>query len=141
MSYLYHVDEGVLSLPEGFTDHTIHMFKWVFPEGECNLAVQRERIPADKTFADMVKLVTDPYPKKFPSYSEEPPMEVALEWPTATRRFRWRKESAVSYHHQIFIDLEGTLLLLTASGQARLRDKVDELLHETLSGMRLRERS
>ena len=25
MSYLYHVDEGVLSLPEGFTDHTIEV--------------------------------------------------------------------------------------------------------------------
>jgi len=140
MSYLYHVDEGVLSLPDGFTDQTLNMFKWVFPEGECSLAIQRERIPANKSFAELVKLVTDPYPKQFPSYTEEPTMEIAFDLPTATRRFRWRKDSAVSYHHQVFVDLEGSLLLLTASGQARLREKVDDVLHEALSGLRLRER-
>ena len=140
MSYVYHLDEGVITLPEGFTDHTLHMFKWVFPEGECSLAVQRERLPADKTFEEMVKLVTDPYPKQFPSYTEEPVVPVVLDLPHTTRRFRWRKEAAVSYHHQIFIDLAGSMLLITASGQARLRERVDEVLHETLSGLRLRQR-
>ncbi len=139
-SYVYHMDEGVLSLPPGFRDATVHAFEWVGSEGRIALAVQRERRPPERTFEEMVRLVTAPYPKKFAAYAEEEPVPIALELPAIGKRFRWRHEAGVAYHHQVFIDLDETLLLLTASGQASSRERVDATLHEALGGLLLRER-
>lgn len=139
--YVYHFDEGVITLPEGFRDASVQLFEWTLPDGRCTLTIQREARTGTSTFEELVAQVTETYPKQFPGFSEEDPMELALDLPATSRRFRWRNEGGVSYHHQVFVDLESTLLLITCSGHARLRDDVDRVLHEALSGLRLRERA
>ncbi len=139
-AYTYHLDEGVLSLPTGFRDVTINVFEWVDATGRCTLTVQREQRRAELTFDQMVALTTESYPKKFAAYAAEDPMDIALDVPAVSKRFRWHSKFGVSYNHQVFIDLDTSLLLITASGDAALMERVDDVLHQVLSGFRLRER-
>jgi hypothetical protein len=67
-------------------------------------------------------------------------MELALDFPATSRRFRWRDQGGVNYNHQVFIDLEDSVLLIMSGGRASMMDRIDEILHEALSGLRLRER-
>lgn len=139
MNYVYHMDEGVLTLPEGFTDATVHAFTWATSHGGISLAVQREAAKSGRTFEQTVLEVTKPYATQLAAYAEEEPMEITLDRPAVSKRFRWHHESGVVYHHQVFVDLEGSVLLFTCAGEAAARDRVDDILHEALSGLRLRE--
>lgn len=141
MSYVYHMDEAVLSLPEGFEDATLHNFEWMGPEGKRALMVQRQVPQPSETFEALVARVTKPYPKIFTDYAEDPPDEVDIGVAAVSKRFRWRHQGGVLYHHQVFVDVGHVVLALTASGKAHQQSEVDAILQEALSGLHLRERS
>ncbi len=136
--YQYHIDEGSLSLPADFRDASVNVFEWMSPEGICTLTVQREK-KHGRSFEKMIEQTTAPYAKSFPAFAEEEPLAFELEVPTVGRRFRWRNEKGVQYHHQAFVDLGDSMLVLTAGGSARTAERVDEVLLQALNGMRLRE--
>lgn len=136
--YHYHIDEGALELVPGFRDATVNVFEWVLDTGRCTLMIQRE-LKGDRTLAKMVELTTAPYAKSFPAYAEEEPAELVMDVEAVSRRFRWRNEKGVQYHHQAFLDLGRQMLLLTASGSARAQEQVDEILMTALNGLRFRE--
>ncbi|MCA9617519.1 MAG: DcrB-related protein [Myxococcales bacterium] len=140
-SYVYHLDEGIVTLPPGFKDATINVFEWQDAKGRHTLTVQRERRLPNLTFDDMVARIVAIYPQKFTAFAEEPPMEIALELPAVSKRFRWRNQDGVVYNHQIFVDLEDTFMIFTASAKANIRERADDALHDALSGLRLRERA
>lgn len=140
ITYPYHIDEGVLTLPAGFRDATVNVFEWHEKEGRIALMVQRERLEDPGQFETQVVKVTEPYPKLFAAYAEEEPMAVDLDVPVVSKRFRWRNETGVLYHHQIFLLVDRTMLLLTVAGNATSRDRADEILREALAGFALRER-
>lgn len=140
-AYVYHLDEGAIRLPPGFRDASVNVFEWIEKTGPVALTIQREKREPDTRFEELFQKITAPYPKLFTAYAEEDPMEIAMDVPVLSKRFRWRQERGVVYHHQAFLDVGPTVMLLTAAGQAAARDRVDEVLHEALSGLQLRERA
>jgi len=138
--YVYHMDEGVLTVPEGFVDATMHNFEWIGPEGRRALMVQRQLPGPDESFEALVARITKPYAKIFADYAEEPADDVDVGMPAVSKRFRWRHESGVLYHHQVFVDVGRVVLAITASGKASVSDEVDAILQQAISGLRLRER-
>lgn len=140
MNYVYHLDEAAIRLPKGFRDATVNAFEWVDSTGPIALTIQRDKRDPSTPFEELVGRITNEYPRLFAAYAEEEPMEVALEVPAISRRFRWRNERGVVYHHQIFLDLGPTVLLMTAAGKAASLERIDSLLHEALSNLQLRER-
>lgn len=138
--YIYHLDEAALRLRQGFRDATVHAFEWSEAHGRLALTIQRERRDDAETFAAAIARVTTPYPRLFAAFEQEEPVEVSMPVAGESRRFRWCHADGVVYHHQVFLDLGATMLVLTATGPAALRDEIDALLHDTLAGMQLRER-
>ena len=101
-AYVYHLDEGALQLPAGFRDATINVFEWADANGRLVLTIQREKLGEQGTFAELVDKITAPYPKLFASYEEEEPMEIAMDVPVVSKRFRWRQPQGVLYHRSSF---------------------------------------
>ncbi len=135
----YHIDEAAIRLPAGFRDSTINVFEWVEDTGSVVLTIQREEREDDTRFEELVARSTAPYPDLFSAYAEEEPMDLAMDVPAISRPFRTRNDHGVAYHHQVFLDLGSTILLLTAAGKAASRERIDELLQEALMSLQPRE--
>jgi hypothetical protein len=136
----YHLDECVLPLPVGFRDASVQVFEWTLDDGEqLSLLIQREPRTEGRMLEDSVRTVTRSYPQKFMAYHEEEPMVLGTDLRCVSKRFRWRHESGVLYHHQLFLELDSCVMLLTASCKATHRDEADVLLLRALEGMQLRE--
>ncbi len=140
-AYTYHLDEGAIQLPDGFHDASINVFEWTGNSGRITLTMQREKYVENQTFEELVHRATSSYAKVFANYAEEDPMEIAMDVPTLSKRFRWRQDTGVSYHHQVFLDLRPKVLVITVTGAAAGREQVDQILHDTLRSLQLRERA
>jgi hypothetical protein len=139
LAYTYHTDDLVLRVPAGFRDHTIQTLEWQVDGGRVALAVQRERLGAAETLDGVYEKATRGYPKQLFAYRLDGEDMVILHGIAArTARFRWKHQGNVLYHHQAFLVAGGTAFVLTASGPVGAAARIDELIRDTLAGLRLR---
>jgi hypothetical protein len=138
--YVYHIDEGALELPAEFIDASVNVFEWIGKSGRMNVTIQRQRCEHNQTFEQLVHEATSSYPKLFTNYAEEEPMDIAMDVPVLSKRFRWRQDTGVSYHHQVFLNLNTVVMTITATGSAAGREEVDASLDRVLRSLQFREK-
>lgn len=139
---LYHMDEGVLSIPRGFRDRSVHTLEWgIDSASSLVLVVQRERLGMG-TFDDFVNAETREYASDFLGYRAEEihrpdPFDGAL--PVRRIAFRYKGELEVLYHHQVFLFRAPVVLVFTVKSKAEHRDRADALLEKALADLGFRE--
>jgi hypothetical protein len=146
----YYMDDCTIPIPSGFQDGTVNTLEWSMEGGDrIALLVQRDRLPRatpdDDTGTDALDRYVDRqtrgYPARFTGFHLERDDAAISEGGLAMRRkvFRWRHEQGVLYHHQIFVAVGDTVVVLTGSAKARHREAVDGLIGEAIGGLRIRE--
>jgi hypothetical protein len=143
--HTYYMDDCTLAVPAGFVDRTMNALEWPLEGGDrLGLVVQRERLPpdpADPAALDRyVAAQVKAYPAQFAGFHLERDEAADSDSAYDLRRktFRWRHEQGVLYHHQIFVRVGASVLVLTATAKARHREAVDRLVDEALAGLRAR---
>lgn len=138
----YLMDDCSMLVPEGFRDLTSHTLSWPMPDGSmAALVVQRETRPGGPPeLSSFVEDQTRDYPLRFSGFLLET-NEVAsgeAAFPMHRKAFRWHSDPDVLYHHQAFILVDATIVVITAAAKAAHRDAIDALLGEVLESFGVR---
>ncbi len=148
---LYFMDEAHLTVPEGYRDRSTNILEWeTGPGTRIVLVVQRDQIDPEAiaeprspalALADYVAGATGAYPTAFAGYKlERDEVAVGLTGGVEKRRiaYRWHQEAEVIYHHQAFILTGTAILVFTAGGKARDRERIDHLIDAAIADLRYR---
>lgn len=139
---VYHMDDCVLSLPEGFVDRSINVLEWPLPSGDTVvLVVQRERLSKDLGFDGYIAQETKSYPSQFEAFHDEGEERASLEYDVAVHhlKFRWKRDRDVLYNHQAFVDAGEAVIVLTVTGKASHKGEADSVIERSLEKLKFRE--
>jgi len=142
--HAYLMDDCTIHVPSGFRDRTQHTLEWQTGEGDAiALVIQREPVPGAPAAFDLQRYTaaqTRDYPRSFAGFHLERDETRGDDggFPMCRKAFRWHKDQDVLYHHQAFILLGDTLVVLTAAAKAAHRELVDALLDDALQSFAAR---
>jgi len=139
---VYHTDDCVLHLPEGFVDKTLNVLEWSLESGDTVvLVVQREGLTEALSFDQYIARETRAYPSQFAAFHEDGVERASLGDGIDVHhlKFRWKREQDVLYHHQAFVDAGKRVLVLTATSKASHRGEVDGVIERALGELKFRE--
>ena len=154
---IYYMDDCKIGVPAGFRDRTVNVLEWDTEDGEkVGLVIQREPVPdlgvagasgasgeagaPAAVLSAYVAAQTQEYPAQFAGYHLERDEVAAAGVPFEIQRraFRWKHEQHVLYHHQAFLLVGSTFIVLSGSGKARHREAIDRLLDQILADFHAR---
>ncbi len=145
----YYMDDCTFVVPAGFRDHTVNALDWPTEDGgRVALVVQRQALPHPAedvaprpgALERFVEAQTRDYGTRFEGFHKDREEVTSGESGLEMRRlaFRWRHEREVLYHHQAFVLVGWTVLVLSCTGKARHSESVDRLMNEVLAELRVR---
>lgn len=140
-SCLFLADDLELSLPPGFVDKSAQLLEWKVDGGSVALGVQRDVSPGRPRAAELAAKLHGEYARRLPDRVDEtfPTDRLTLDLEHRVIAMRWRRDGASVYQAQAFVESRDRLLIFTASGEARLRQAIEELVLATLNELALRE--
>jgi hypothetical protein len=145
--HIYLMDDCTIHVPPGFRDRTSHQLEWKTREGDTiALVIQREPPSvgaAEAPAIDLPRYVaaqTRDYPARFAGFhlERDETRDHDSGFPMCRKAFRWRKDQDVLYHHQAFVLVGDTIVILTAAAKAAHREPVDTLLDDALQSFAAR---
>lgn len=137
---LFHMDDLVCSVPQGYRDDSTHALQWPAEDGSrIALLVQRDTTRERPKLEAMHQLALAEYKKRLPMLhmETEPTLDLAL--PHRLAAIRWKREDDVVYQLQLFIELSDRNVIATFSARALYRDAVDDMAREFATSLRIRE--
>jgi hypothetical protein len=138
---LFLADDLELALPPGFVDKSAQLLEWQVEGGQVALGIQRDTSPKRLRAGQLADKLRLEYERRLSErVDEEFPMErLTLALEHRILAMRWRREGQSVFQVQAFVEHVDRLLILTASGEARLRAFISELMLATLNDLELRE--
>ena len=138
--YTYHMDDCVISVPEGFRDRAIHVLEWAAEdESPIVLIVQRDKL-ANKTLEEYVEQDSRDYDTRFKRHApEELPEGPSLPTPCVQRAFRWVRGEEVLYNRHVYLADAALVICMMTSGLARHRPRIDQIAGDAVESLCFRE--
>jgi len=136
----YWTDELSVELPDGLVDRSTQLLEWSVDGDSVTVAIQRDSSEGRRSPQQMLAAASGELEKRFPHFAPEaaPAFELAMDH--ATSSFRWRREGRAVFQAQLYIEIGDRLLIVTASGLAKSRTAVEEVIKAFADSLELREK-
>ncbi|NUQ77659.1 MAG: DcrB-related protein [Polyangiaceae bacterium] len=139
MSVMYHMDDVVASVPDGFVDGSVHTLTWEADDGsKVGVVVQRDPSAFRPSVDELFTTAMAEYAKRLPMLQIEEAPELELSAPYRAASIRWKREGDVVYQVQLFVQLSDRNLIASFTGRARYREAIDELAREFCGSLTVR---
>lgn len=141
---LYHLHEGVVSVPDGWRDQTMNVFR--LPGANSNkdaaLIVTRDYDTPIESPAEYADSQQEAAKKTFPGYKQIDRQELTIDGQSAAVvDYQWRSNGSVMLRQrQVYVRHQGAMLTLTASAMANEFDRIDAIWEPLLASFKLIER-
>lgn len=138
---LFVTDDLELALPPGFVDRSAQLLEWEVDGGQIALSVQRDLSPRRPRVDQLADKMRAEYERRLPDRVDDvfPADALTLDLEHRVLAMRWRRDGASVFQAQAFVETGDRLMVFTASGEARLRSGILDLLITTLNELELRE--
>lgn len=134
--YAYHLDEAVLTVPPGFVDGSTNVLRW--GEGDDAIALTIQRLPRGESLEGVALADVETTLARMPGgkVDESGPFAGGLEtWRVCMRHV---VERQTVYLVQCFVDAEDRILVVSATGHAKIRQEIDRVVEDVVASVRLR---
>lgn len=139
---IYHMDECVIPVPDGYRDRTTHVLEWPLDAGHnLILTVSRDTLPPGAGFEEYVQRETKGLSGRYRGFKLDRDESGTLAGGLAIARktFRWSQEAKVVYNHLAFANAGALIVLFVATARAADREVADRLVDDALAELRFRE--
>ena len=140
----YHLHEGVLSVPEGWRDQSMNVFR--LPGSNSNkdaaIILTRDYETTLGSPGEYASAQQEAAKKSFPGYKQISSSDLEVDGcPASVVDYQWRSNgSALLRQRQLYVRHQTAMLTLTASAMASEFERIDDVWQELLSSFRLFER-
>lgn len=141
----YHLHEGALSVPDGWRDQSMNVFRLPGKNSNKDAAIILTRdfdtpLESAAAYADAQQEAAR---KSFPGYKQIERIETQIDGqPAAVVDYQWRSNgSALLRQRQLYVRHQSVMLTLTASAMADEFARIDEVWPELLESFQLFERA
>lgn len=141
----YHLHEGLLSVPEGWRDQSMNVFRLPGKNSNKDAAIilTRDHETPVETSTEYADAQQEAAKKSFPGYRQIDRIETQVDGQAATIvDYQWRSNgSALLRQRQLYVRHQSVMLTLTASAMANEFERIDEIWQELLTSFKLIERA
>ncbi len=137
----YHLHEGLLSVPEGWCDQSMNVFRIPGKNSNKDAAIilTRDHETPVETSTEYADAQQEAAKKSFPGYRHIDRIETQVDGQAATIvDYQWRSNgSALLRQRQLYVRHQAVMLTLTASAMANEFERIDEIWQELLISFKL----
>lgn len=138
MTYRFHTNDVVLTVPQGFRDRSSQVLEWPNPSGQpLHLIMTRLEKRASELEKELAAAIRD-LEITFHGLSSVDPPPLTTNFPLGQFACRFRREDKVFYQRLIFIGAESYILSIATIGPASQRSEIDDLTQNAIQNLLFR---